>query len=85
MNYSEEENAIKSLKEFAYTEYGSLSVIEARTISNLIEKQKHIIEGKEALIDTMTHNEEVLNKIIERKDKEINQLKDELGYTRKLV
>lgn len=82
---NEEEKAIKSLKEFAYTEYGALSVIEAKTIFNLIEKQKHIIEGKEALIDTITHNEEVLNKIIERKDKEINTLKDELGYTRKLV
>ena len=93
----EEKISIEMLKSITfidyqwYTDYKGEAINDTtmnkviETVLNLIETQKHIIEGKEALIDTMTHNEEVLNKIIERKDKEINTLKDELGYTRKAV
>ena len=44
------------------------------TVLNLIEKQKHIIEGKEALIDTMTYNEEVYEEILKKKDKIIYEI-----------
>lgn len=52
------------------------------TVLNLIENQNHIIEGKEALIDTMTHNEEVLVAEIEKKDKQIDLMAEKLKQLR---
>ena len=49
MNKSEKK-AIKSLKEFAYTKYGTFSIEEAKTILNLIEKQEKTIEEKDKRI-----------------------------------
>ena len=44
----EEKKAIKSMKEFAYTIYGTLSIKEAQTVLNLLEKKdKQIEELKE--------------------------------------
>ena len=44
----EEKKAIESMKEFAYTIHGTLSVKEAQIILNLIENQKAEIEKKDA-------------------------------------
>ena len=41
-----------------------------------IETVLNLLEGKEALIDTMTHNEEVLKEVIEKKDKIIDEIED---------
>ena len=49
MNKSEKK-AIKSLKEFAYTKYGTFTIEEAKTILNLIHKQGKIIEEKDKRI-----------------------------------
>lgn len=46
----------------------------ADIVLNLIQEQQHIIEGKEALIDTMAHNEEVLEWVIEKKNKIIDEM-----------
>lgn len=44
----EEKKAIKSMKEFAYTIHGTLSIKEAQTVLNLLEKKdKQIEELKE--------------------------------------
>lgn len=44
----EERKAIKSMKEFAYTIHGTLSIKEAQTVLNLLEKKdKQIEELKE--------------------------------------
>lgn len=40
-----------------------------------VSKLIHIIEGKECVIETQAHNEEVLNKIIDEKQAEIEDLK----------
>lgn len=40
----EEKKAIKSMKEFAYTIHGTLSIKEAQTVLNLLEKKDKIID-----------------------------------------
>ena len=74
-----EKEAIKELKSLSPSE----SSIE--TVLNLIEKQKHIIEGKEALIDTMTHNEEVYEEILEKKDKVIHLMAKDIKEADKFL
>ena len=48
------------------------------TILNLIEKQNHIIEGKECVIETQEHNEEVYEKMLKHKDKMIDLMANNL-------
>lgn len=48
------------------------------TVLNIIEKQQHIIEGKECVIETQAHNEEVLLEEIEKKDKQIDLMANNL-------
>ena len=58
-----EREAIKSLKEFAYTIHGTLSAEEAKIVLNLIEKQqKELEEEKEA-------NNETICQLIDEKEK----------------
>lgn len=64
----EEKKAIECGKELVdlYDRYGlSITYTEGgydviKTLLNLIEKQQHIIEGKDCVIETQAHNEEVL-------------------------
>lgn len=74
----EEKKAITSLRDFAYTLHGTFSVAEAKTILNLIEKQQHIIEGKECVISTQAHNEKVLLEQLEKQNKIIDKMADEI-------
>lgn len=73
------EELINKLKEFKAADDS------AKEMEETINEAINVLEGKEALIDTMTHNEEVLNRVIEKqpaqlqeKDKIINMLAIEL-------
>lgn len=57
-----------------------LNYCTLHTVLNLIEKQKYIIEGKECVIETQAHNEEVYEKIFEYKDKMIDLMLDEMAF-----
>ena len=50
-----EKEAIKSMREFAYTIHGTLSVKEAQTVLNLLEKKDKIID---LLINELTKLDE---------------------------
>lgn len=57
----------------------TLDVIKGKTIIGQIDFQiRNMVEDCIDVIETQQVE-------IERKDKEINQLKDELGYTRKII
>lgn len=67
----EEKKAIKSIKEFAYTIHGTLTVEEAKIILKLIEKKDiDIIETKEA--------NRQLNIELKNKDKIIDEIQEEV-------
>lgn len=54
-----------------------------KVVLNLIEKQKKEIEGKKCVIETQSHNEEVLEEVIEKQQKEINKLQKECNEENK--
>ena len=76
-------------------EYDDLFLLDKQaleTVLNLIETQKAEIDAKEFDIEALKEERENdINKIdklqveLEKRDREINRLKDELGYTRKVV
>ena len=59
--------AIKSLKEFAYTTYGTLSAEEAKIVLNLIEKlqkaNKELTKSNKTLSKTVDLMKEVINEM----------------------
>ena len=63
----EEKKSIKSMKEFAYTIYGTLSVKEAQIILNLIENQK-------AEIEKLRNNNKDLLRKLRNRVKEVKKL-----------
>lgn len=89
----EDKKAIENLTEYAYATYDFvLKAKDAITVLNLIETQKAEIDAKRFDIETLKEERENdINKIdklqveLEKRDREINRLKDELGYTRKVV
>lgn len=72
---NEEKKAIKSLKEFAYTIHGILSVGEAKTLLQLLEqKDKRIDELKKALVDGDFKYRNKINKAIDKLKKHKHDL-----------
>lgn len=49
-----------------------------KIVIDLIEKQQHIIEGKECVISTQAHNEEVLLEQLEKQQNIINEMAEQL-------
>lgn len=85
-----EDKEYEELKNLLYT--GQLSQYGKRKIIEIIETQKAEIDAKEFDIEALKEERENdINKIdklqveLEKRDREINRLKDELGYTRKVV
>lgn len=74
-----EKEAIKSMKEFAYTIHGTLSIKEAQIVLNLLEKKDKIIdemagkiyeEGEEGIV---WNNKEEVKKYFERKIEKMSE------------
>ncbi len=59
--------------------------LKLRNVLDLIEKQQAEIDKDNDRIEELINEVSIKDAEIEKKDKEINILKDELGYTRKLV
>lgn len=72
----EEKKAIKSMKEFAYTIHGTLSIKEAQIVLNLLEKKDKIIDemaGKIYEEGIVWNNEEEVKKYFERKIEKMSE------------
>lgn len=74
-----DKEAIEILKNECANTYAERKALAIQTILNLIDKQKHIIEGKECVIETQAHNEEVLLKQLEKKDMIIDLMAEYIG------
>lgn len=72
----EEKKAIKSMKEFAYTIHGTLSIKEAQIVLNLLEKKDKIIDemaGKIYEEGIVWNNKEEVKKYFERKIEKMSE------------
>lgn len=85
----EEKKAIKSMKEFAYTIHGTLSIKEAQTVLNLLEKKDKEIQFQKEINKTEQNRhkqtEKSLKGQLQKKDKIIDELSTMVFDSRNLT
>ena len=74
----EQEKAIERCNKLIETEHSNWIGISNQkaieTVLNMLKEKDNIIEGKECVIETQAHNEEVLLNTLKKKDKMIDYL-----------
>lgn len=77
---TKEQEAVKRCNKLIETEHSNWIGISNQkaieTVLNMLKEKDNIIEGKECVIETQAHNEEVLLNTLKKKDKMIDLLID---------
>lgn len=75
---TKEQEAVKRCNKLIETEHSNWIGISNQkaieTVLNMLKEKDNIIEGKECVIETQAHNEEVLLNTLKKKDKMIDYL-----------
>lgn len=86
-----EDEAIEILKDFKkrintwHAELVEEDIQATETILDLYKKAKYELKGKECLVDTMTHNEEVLTRNYEILEKKLQQEREKNNKIEKYI